>query len=252
MINCVAQSSSRKMLITNLSLILLSVLNFTVAGVLNSECGVKAYSSGLILGGSISKTNDWPWLAALIVLKSNQYFCCGSIISKNHILTAAHCIQPKGNSSNHLKASDIIASLGRHNLKVPLERDAQNFDPTKIHIHPDWNIDSERYDSDIAILYSEISIRFRNGKISPVCIWQGTNQIEDDIELTAVGWGKSITYISNVEPHSDEPIQVQIKTVDKITCLQNDSRIADLSSKKLFCATGVVSGSGPCTGDSGD
>jgi trypsin len=240
-----------KMLIRNFAVIFLSVLQLIDADVANAKCGLKVYPTGLMIGGTVSKKNDWPWLAALIHLESNKYFCCGAIISKNHILTAAHCLRAKKPSTHDLKAGDIFAFLGRHNLSKPYERGTELFHPTEIYVHPHWKVHSKRYDADLAILYSEDSIRFKNGQISPVCLWHGTERIEGDIELTAVGWGKTENILSNVQKHSDVPIQAQIKTINKEICYEENPQLAEMSTRRLFCASGVVSNSGPCTGDSG-
>jgi secreted trypsin-like serine protease len=33
---------------------------------------------------------EWPWIAAL--LNNGRQFCGGSLITRKHILTAAHCV----------------------------------------------------------------------------------------------------------------------------------------------------------------
>lgn len=49
-----------------------------------------------VVGGSAAKPGSYPWMAML----TNQYgdfFCGGTIITNNIILTAAHCVE--GNPS---------------------------------------------------------------------------------------------------------------------------------------------------------
>ena len=47
-----------------------------------------------IVGGEESSKNHWPWTAALLDEKK-KVFCGGSLIEPYHILTAAHCLNPK-------------------------------------------------------------------------------------------------------------------------------------------------------------
>lgn len=66
-----------------------------------SECGVSSFSPNLkIVGGSEAIPNSWPSAAYITyeyVLFGYSYSasCGGSLISRNVILTAAHCICKK-------------------------------------------------------------------------------------------------------------------------------------------------------------
>jgi len=44
------------------------------------------------VGGSVAKTRDWPWQAGLKRGNDETIFCGGSLINREWVLTAAHCI----------------------------------------------------------------------------------------------------------------------------------------------------------------
>merc|ERR1712066_741419 len=57
---------------------------------LQSECGIEGPpAKDKIVGGYEAQENQWPWQVALFI--DNAWFCGGSIISENYIMTAAHC-----------------------------------------------------------------------------------------------------------------------------------------------------------------
>lgn len=60
-----------------------------------SGCGLKNFQTRIV-GGRPSKKNAWPWLAALLrpTNSGSGQYCGAALISPNHILTAAHCIDP--------------------------------------------------------------------------------------------------------------------------------------------------------------
>lgn len=66
-----------------------------------NTCGLADKASGLIIGGTEASRGKYPWLAALFFAEKNVFFCGGSLISKEHILT--------GNVQNILKNVQIAA-----------------------------------------------------------------------------------------------------------------------------------------------
>lgn len=215
-----------------------------------NQCGIKGLSSGLIVGGKVSKRNDWPWIAALFNVQTERFFCGGTIISKNHVLTAAHCIHQKRFNShvNAMSPDQIVVHLGKYNISANYERGSEAFYPTEIFIHPQWNILSERYDADIAIIRSETSIRFSN-KILPICIWTSDTTDNEMFEGTVVGWGATLKTGAN--DHEEIPRQVQVNYVSSQQCYEDYHLFAAISSSRTFCAGGIEANSGPCSGDSG-
>merc|ERR1712198_485117 len=58
---------------------------------LAEECGVEGPPSlNKIVGGEEAEPNQWPWIVALFI--DNAWFCGGSLISENWVMTAAHCV----------------------------------------------------------------------------------------------------------------------------------------------------------------
>jgi V8-like Glu-specific endopeptidase len=43
------------------------------------------------MGGKAVQDGDFPWAVAIYAY--GQYICSGTLISKRHVLTAAHCFQ---------------------------------------------------------------------------------------------------------------------------------------------------------------
>merc|ERR1711973_940702 len=78
---------------------------------LQSECGIEGPpSKDRIVGGFEAEPNQWPWQVALFV--DNAWFCGGSLISENYVLTAAHCV-------DGASYYDIMA--GAHNVRESSE-----------------------------------------------------------------------------------------------------------------------------------
>merc|ERR1711934_384234 len=54
-----------------------------------AEMRGPAIKEGRIVGGVEATEHAWPWQVALFI--DDAWFCGGSIISENYVLTAAHC-----------------------------------------------------------------------------------------------------------------------------------------------------------------
>ncbi|KAL7013625.1 hypothetical protein ACKWTF_015494 [Chironomus riparius] len=206
-----------------------------------ANCGRSKIGQGQIIGGKSITRGAFPWIAALVD-DNNEFFCGGTVVSDQKVVTAAHCIQGK-HSSTRLYQADLKVLLGVYNLKGSFEVGLKTAVVQKIHIFRDWNPKSESYDSDIAVLVLERKIIF-DSYIQPICM--GSN-IEHLTNGFVVGFGKSE---DEIKKHENIPKILETPIHKNEDCFLSNRELVTLSSRRTFCA-GSGLGVGVCNGDSG-
>jgi len=127
-------------------------------------CGQSPKVHAKIVGGKPAELHAWPWIAALGFrardTNETHYRCGGSLITKRHVLTAAHCATSK---------SLFTVRLGEHELNndndgtTPLDIEIES----KV-IHENYN--PKNLSNDIAVLTLKQDVEIFDEKISPVCL----------------------------------------------------------------------------------
>ncbi|CRK88880.1 CLUMA_CG002636, isoform A [Clunio marinus] len=210
-----------------------------------SQCGVSLKISGRIYNGKVVEKNQWPFLVALTYNPDGEFFCGGTLISRSHVLTAAHCLQEK-RQQTPLTPSQFVLHLGKYNLSLAHERGSITAFPENIKIHPNWNIFQIKYDYDIALIKMDGIVPLRSN-IFPACLWTSALGMRNIQTGTVVGWG--IIEDQLTSQHQLIPRQIELKIVTNEVCYEVEP-MANLISSRTFCAIGE-NGSGPCKGDSG-
>ncbi|CAF0852456.1 unnamed protein product [Adineta ricciae] len=210
----------------------------------NSSCGCSTNSAILarIVGGESATDQTWGWMTSLRYSSTNSHFCGGSIISKDHILTAAHCVVSLSSPSS------IRAYVG----SVNLYSGGQTCSISNIFIHPNYS--TSTFVNDIAILKLSSSLDLTQNALDKICLPNVSVAILTSQEypvpntsLVAIGWGYLSEGSGSVSPTLQQ-VTIQAVADNSTYC----KRLSITDAYTQFCA-GVMplGGKDTCQGDSG-
>lgn len=209
-------------------------------------CGRPVAGQPLVANGEVVQRGSYPWLAALFAQKPlGLEFTCGSnLISRRHLVTAAHCIKYGENQA--LRADELLVILGKYSIHKWTESGTVVSDVSHVHLHPDYRALTS--DADLAVIVLTEPITF-TPTVRPVCLWPTASDLADLVGQrgTIVGWGRdeSGAKITAV------PRQTRVLIVSQEQCLRSKLEFRYFTSNRTLCAGGEQQGTGPCTGDSG-
>ena len=207
-----------------------------------------------IIGGSRANPHEFPWIVRVL---DNQIKCGGTIIAKNLVITAAHCVIHIDKNYN----DELFIYMGHSDLKSSIIKQEK---VKSILIHPQYN-DNFFYPNDIALLRLSKDIEFNNF-VQPIAL--PTEGITDDYNglMIAAGWGKALDLKEEIDffksgsvswQEKDDTIQWRARNTKNLMKLKMTySECSDRDWRSIgdigFCATGrEPSIQGVCNGDSG-
>ncbi|MEM9773565.1 MAG: serine protease [Chloroflexota bacterium] len=210
--------------------------------------GLEKEFQSKIVGGTAASPAEYPWQVALVsASQSNVFFgqfCGGSLIARDWVLTAAHCLT---GSSGDASPSEIDVVMGINNLSDGPTSGTQGVrrDVAQIILHPNYGTTNTE-DSDIALLRLA----------EPVDLSCTINTIDyadnNDAALfaagrtaTITGWG---TIQWNTSLYPDELREVSVPIVSNSTCQQG---YGSFVTGNMICAGLASGGKDSCQGDSG-
>ncbi len=181
-----------------------------------------------IIGGNTAGSTDWPWMTALVYKSDVQVFCGGSLIAKDWVLTAAHCVVGKTGAA-------LEALINRANV---LSTQGERIAIKQTVIHPAYN--SVTQENDIALLKLATSAQADPIETLP----DFSSQDNPGQNAVALGWGNTLTYR---EFFPNDLQQVILPIVSNATCQEHMTGIQD----DMLCAGLAEGGKDTCKGDSG-
>ena len=202
------------------------------------QCGWNRERTSRIIGGHNTEFGEIPWQA---FVKVEGLRCGGALLSRTHVVTAAHCVVGR-------KESKIEVLLGELVLKRMVEEmPHEHRRVAQIIIHPDYenlNVDS----FDVAILVLDRPVDYR-ANIMPICLPEPEQSFTGAL-ATVSGWGR---VYADHESRANHLQSVQVPVIGNRLCrkwLRSRGKYAGINSDHL-CAGYEGGGQDSCRGDSG-
>ncbi|KAF2885177.1 hypothetical protein ILUMI_20995 [Ignelater luminosus] len=181
-----------------------------------------------VVGGAETDRHQYPHMAALFI--DDMYFCGGSILAQDKILTAGHCCDG---------ARSIEAIVGGHNIRQS-ESTQQTVNSKLIEGHPDY--DPYNIANDVCVVTLSSNIKLDGTTTKAIQLYQGNDSLEGE-EAIVSGWGRpsdSSGAISPVLRHASD------KVISNKECKESFNIVRD----STICMNGK-NGRSACNGDSG-
>jgi secreted trypsin-like serine protease len=195
-----------------------------------------------IVGGTAVPDGKYPFIAALLNTNFGsttfqQQFCGGTLIDKDSVLTAAHCVFGES-------AAPLRATVGRTVLD---SNQGQKRKVSKIFIHPLYNPgQNDAYDAAVLTLSGNVS------GIAPIKLATSNQDfLETPGHNAAVaGWGNTIAQPAGGSAGSSFPNRMREAQVPLVSDAEAKKVYGNLFISPVMVAAGKT-GKDTCQGDSG-
>ncbi|KAF4087350.1 hypothetical protein AMELA_G00094420 [Ameiurus melas] len=199
------------------ALLVLSVLHL---------CG--GMESGII-GGNEVKKHSRPYMASVQI--NNKHTCGGFLITKDYVLTAAHCVD----NIDHSGKDKLEVLLGAQNIHQK-ESQQQRISVQKYILHPCYKRHERPNDIMLLKLKSKAKV---NNAVNVIALPKKNKNLPDHQECSIAGWGKT----KQNSAESSVLREVKLKLQNNSQCkhhwqmyFDTDNMICTASDgKKAFC-----------------
>ncbi|XP_033105643.1 vitamin K-dependent protein C-like [Anneissia japonica] len=203
-----------------------------VCGVVNAkEVNYTSYSYKRATEGSA------PWAVRLYHIRKRIFFCGGSILNYEWVVTAAHCLEIIHGPE------DISITIGDYDVRHK-DPDEEILNVSRIITHPEYNKTS--FNNDIALIRLSSGIRRFTNHVRPVCL--PSVCLATDLKIPHAlmrfnGWGKS----SKTGYFPMYMKEITLVFLEFTACEKSVKRYTE----NMICLDHADDGFGSCSGDGG-
>jgi len=203
-----------------------------------------------IINGKPAELGAYPWMANIGYVsragQEPQWLCAGSLITDQHVITAAHCLDPKILQARRSWTPTTIR-LGELDLdpKVVDNATPTDFAIEKIDFHQQY--DNDKKVNDIGLIKMKTKAKYTD-LIRPICL-PPPEFFENDFTgwySVVAGWGKT-----NIATSSTKLLEAEVEIKDIDNCRRNITTVLRTAviDRRVICASSP--GKDSCQGDSG-
>ncbi|XP_033644276.1 chymotrypsinogen A-like [Asterias rubens] len=217
-----------------------------------TTCGVKpnylsaatqAKKNFVRVVGGTEASGRWPWQVALVSKTTKEPFCGGTLIGREHVVSAAHCFDERDQN-------DVEFVLGEHD-RSSVDGYEQRFPIDCVHVHRRY-VKGVPYVNDIAVIKLKTSPGHDvviNDYVLPACMPE-KNEFKAGDECYVTGWGYTNFFDLLARKRPQKLNEAMVPLLSNNECQQ---AYGSYISKKMVCA-GYLEGeqrADTCKGDSG-
>jgi len=207
-----------------------------------------------VVGGDPVKNGKYPFMTSIQADTSNrggyqEHYCGGTLIDRNSVLTAGHCVEFIGRNTNGntLGYRDVRLVVGVTVLSTD-QGWARRIDRlSDIHIHPNFNANTLRYDAAVIKLSRPVK------RIAPIALAQpeSGDELEDPPgTATVAGWGNTEAQPPSGGGSENFPKRMQEADPPLVSDAQCETSYEEEFYPALMVCAGEK-GVDTCQGDSG-
>uniref|UniRef100_A0A8C0GVA2 Peptidase S1 domain-containing protein n=1 Tax=Chelonoidis abingdonii TaxID=106734 RepID=A0A8C0GVA2_CHEAB len=189
-----------------------------------------------IIGGKTAKPHSRPYMAYLQI-QDGQYIkiCGGFLVSKNFVLTAAHC-----------KGDEITVKLGAHNISEQ-EQSQQEIPVRRQILHPQY--DNKTTNNDIMLLQLAKTVKL-NKWVKTIPLPRTNKRVKPGTKCSVAGWGRTSRQSKSAPTITLQ--EVNLKVLKDDVCLKNpDVTYYDYDASTMMCVGDLKKDKASFMGDSG-
>ncbi|KFB35226.1 hypothetical protein ZHAS_00001352 [Anopheles sinensis] len=194
----------------------------------------------LIAGGEPARKGEFPHHALLGFIKHGTYSdyefkCGGTLISNQHVLTAAHCFKENIPKVVRLGAYSLLESYDAYDVDIEGFLQHPSYKPQKVH-------------HDIALVKLANRVFFTS-LIRPACLWDTEQRNISRYIATGFGSNESFSLVQSTELRKVQLEEFPIEDCVRIFII--NPRFRDDTNEGKICVGSNVVGRDTCQGDSG-